>query len=166
MSAGIEIRLIRPEDDPEVYGRIVQDAYFSLPDYPRDPEGYDLVLAEVAQRAVEADVLVGLVDGRPAGCLTFVPDHTNVHAEHDDVDAACIRLFGIAPTAQGRGLGEAMVQWCIDRARSMGRRRVRLHTLTMMHGAQRLYERLGFVREPEQDESWDGVVGWAYRLDL
>ncbi len=100
MSAGIEIRLIRPEDDAEVYGRIVQDAYFSLPDYPRDPEGYDLVLAEVAQRAVEAEVLVGLVDGSPAGCLTFVPEHTNVHAEHDDADAACIRLFGIAPTAQ------------------------------------------------------------------
>lgn len=166
MSAGIEVRLIGPHDDPDAYGRIVQDAYFSLPDYPRDPEGYDLVLAQVAQRAVEADVLVGLVDGSPAGCLTFCRDHTNPHAEHDDPDASCFRYFGIDPAAQGRGLGEAMVQWCVDESRALGRERLRIHTLTMMRAAQRLYERLGFVRDPEHDEDWDGIVGWAYRLDL
>ena len=59
-----------------------------------------------------------------------------------------------------------MVRWCIAEARRLGRSRLRIHTLTMMQGAQRLYERLGFVREPDHDADWDGVVGLAYRLDL
>ena len=166
MSSGIEIRLLRADDDAAAFGRIVQQAYFALPGYPRDPGGYDDTLADVATRAAEAQVLVGLVDGRPAGCLTFVPDHVNEHAEHDDPDAACFRYFGIDPAAQGRGLGEAMVQWCIDETRALGMKRLRIHTLTMMFAAQRLYERMGFVRDPGRDEDWDGILGWAYRLDL
>jgi predicted N-acetyltransferase YhbS len=59
-----------------------------------------------------------------------------------------------------------MVQWCVDEARRLGRSRLRIHTLTMMLGAQRLYERLGFVRDPAHDAEWDGIAGLAYRLDL
>jgi hypothetical protein len=31
-----------------------------------------------------------------------------------------------------------------------------------MPGAQRLYDRLGFVRDPAGDDNWDGIVGLAY----
>jgi GNAT superfamily N-acetyltransferase len=54
----------------------------------------------------------------------------------------------------------------IERARSQGKERLRIHTLTMMHRAMRLYVRLGFRRDPSYDEDWDGIVGVAYVFDL
>ena len=68
---------------------------------------------------------------------------------------------------QGRGLGSALVEACIERAQSAGRPRIRLHTTEMMVAAQHMYERLGFWRTPEED--WEAAPGFwlrAYRLDL
>lgn len=48
----------------------------------------------------------------------------------------------------------------------LGRRRLRIHTLESMRGAQQLYAKLGFERVPELDEDWDGIVGLAYVLHL
>jgi GNAT superfamily N-acetyltransferase len=164
-SSAVLVRRIAPTDDAARAGAIVQAAYFALDSYPRE-DHYDRMLADVATRAAEADVVVAIVDERIVGCLTFVSGHDNPHFEFVDDDAASFRYFGVDPDASGRGVGEAMVRWCIDEARRAGRARLRIHTLTMMQGAQRLYERLGFVRDPAHDEQWDGIVGLAYRLDL
>jgi ribosomal protein S18 acetylase RimI-like enzyme len=88
-------------------------------------------------------------------------------SEVDDPDAASIRMLGVAPDARGQGVGEALVRECIDRARQSGRRRIRLDTRTTMTGAQRLYERLGFRRDPAHD--WSpaaGVLLLGYVLEL
>ena len=143
----------------------MQDSYLSLAGYPRDPE-YDAKLGEVRARAHEADVVVGVLDDEIVACLTFVPAHDNAHAEFDDLDATSFRYFGVDPRIHGRGVGSAMVDWCIAETRRLGRRRIRIHTLTMMDAAQRLYERFGFVRDPEHDRDWDGIVGLAYRFDV
>jgi len=165
MPPSIEIRRLAPGDDAARAGRIVQASYFALEGYPHD-EVYDAILGDVATRAREADVVVALLDGELVSCLTFVADDANPHAEFRDPEGSSFRYFGVDPAAQGRGVGEAMVGWCVAEARRLGKRRLRIHTLTMMHAAQRLYERLGFVRDPSADEDWDGVVGLAYRLDL
>jgi GNAT superfamily N-acetyltransferase len=162
-SPAVHVRRLCPDDDADAAGRVVQDSYFALDGYPRHDE-YDRILGEVRVRA--DDVVIAEIDGRIVGCLTFVPGPDNPHAEFDDPDAASFRYFGVDPSAAGRGVGEAMVRWCVDEARALGRSRLRIHTLTMMHGAQRLYERLGFVRDPAHDGVWDGIVGLAYRLDL
>lgn len=31
-----------------------------------------------------------------------------------------------------------------------------------MTGAQRLYERMGFVRDPSLDADWGGIIGLSY----
>ena len=110
--------------------------------------------------------MVAELDSRLVGCLTYVAGVVEEHAEHGDPDAATFRYFGVDPAAQGRGVGEAMVRWVIDRAQSDGKRRVLIHTLEVMRGAQRLYERLGFVRDEANDEDWDGIAGLAYRYDV
>ena len=159
----VEVRPITPDDDAKAAGAIVQQAYFALPGYPRDPE-YDVLLVDVPTRAVEAQVVVAVDDGRIVACLTYVADHTNVHAEFDDADAASFRYFGVDPSVQGAGVGEAMVQWCIAEARRTGKHRLRIHTLESMPGAQRLYLRMGFERDPDNDEDWDGIKGLAFVL--
>ena len=155
------VRLLQPDDDQQMLGRLVQHAYFALPGYPHDPD-YDDSLADIAGRVGEAQVVVAELDGELVGCLTFVPDQTSDHHEFDDPYCASFRYFGVSPAAQGQGVGEAMVRWCIDAARAAGQQRLRIHTLETMPGAQRLYQRLGFARDPEGDEEWDGIKGLAY----
>jgi ribosomal protein S18 acetylase RimI-like enzyme len=78
-----------------------------------------------------------------------------------------IRLVGVAPPARGRGAGEALTRVCVERARRADCSRVVLATLPAMEAAQRLYERLGFVRAPSRDHagpSGDSIL--AYELAL
>ncbi len=161
----IEVRPAREGDDLDEAGRIVHRSYVSLPGHPHDPE-YDHQLTQAEARMVDTVVVLGFLDDELVGCLTYVPDHANPHAEHGDPGAATFRYFGVRPEVQGRGVGAAMVQWCADRARADGLQRLRIHTLSTMHGAQRLYEHLGFLREPDRDEDWDGILGIAYVLHL
>ena len=160
----LEVRLLQPADDAEVLGAIVRRAYFALPGYPRDPE-YDIEIGAIAERPAGDDVVVAVLDGTPVGCLTYVGPHSEFFEFHDP-DGASFRFFGVDPFVQGRGVGEAMVHWCIARARHDRRRRLRIHTLDSMPGARRLYERLGFERDPDNDEDWDGIRGIAFVMHL
>lgn len=112
------------------------------------------------------EVLVAEVEGRVVGCVTFADGQTAL-SEVEDPNSATIRMLGVAPEARGRGIGEALMLSCIDRARASGRQRVRLDTRTSMASAQRLYERLGFRREPAHDWSpAPGISLLAYVLNL
>lgn len=160
--------LIRPltrGDDLRSAGEIVRRAYFDLDGYPHHPD-YDEIIADVSSRVDDALVLGAFLDDQLVGCLTYVGSVDNAHAKHDDPSAASFRYFGIDPEAQGSGVGEAMVRWVIERARHDDKQRVIIHTLTMMDAAMHLYERLGFVRLPEQDFCWDDVKSLAYVLTL
>ena len=159
------IRALTHDDDLHGAGEVIRRAYFGLDGYPHDPD-YDEVIADVASRVDDTLVLGAFFGDCIVGCLTYVGSVDNAHAEHDDSSAASFRYFGIDPTAQGSGVGEAMVLWVIERARNDGKQRVLIHTLTMMTAATRLYERLGFVRAPEQDACWDDIDGLAYVLAL
>lgn len=73
-------------------------------------------------------------------------------------DEAEFRMLATAVPARGRGVGEALVRACIDRAKRAGAPRLVLSTGHDMRAAHRLYERLGFVRLPERD--------WKPRPDM
>jgi GNAT superfamily N-acetyltransferase len=161
----IEVRPADTGDDLELAGRIVQQAYFDVPDYPHD-EWFDAELADVAGRPEAARVVLGFLDGQLAGCLTFVAATTSELYEFADGDATTFRYFGVTDAARGTGLAPAMVQWCIAETRRLGVGRIRIHTLDVMHTAARMYERLGFARDPQGDEDWDGAIGLAYVLDV
>ena len=76
-------------------------------------------------------------------------------------------MLAVAPEAQGRGVGEALVRACIDQARADGRERLLLHTTSWMPAAHRLYARLGFERDPARDWSPIPEVPLiAYKLEL
>lgn len=160
----ILVRPVRPEEYDPV-GELVVEAYRTLGDV--GDEVYEQQhLRDVAGRMASAEVLVAEVGGRVIGTVTFV-DGLAALSEVDDPDAATIRMLGVATQARGRGVGEALLRACIDRACASGRRRVRLDTRTSMTSAQRLYERLGFQRDPAHD--WSpaaGVLLLGYVLEL
>jgi ribosomal protein S18 acetylase RimI-like enzyme len=82
-------------------------------------------------------------------------------------EEAEFRMLAVRPAGRGRGVGEALVRACIDRAKSQGRPRLVLSTGPEMLAAHRLYERLGFQRTPERD--WaphPGIDLRAYVMEL
>ena len=72
-------------------------------------------------------------------------------SEFNDPAAAGIRMLAVDPARQGTGAGLALTHWCVERARSAGRRRVVLHSTPVMTVAHGIYGQLGFVRSPELD---------------
>lgn len=136
-------------DEAERIGCLTVAAYATL----GEPLGdYVAVLRDVAARLDTCEVAVAedSDDGSLLGTLTYVPG-LGPYAEWDDPDAAGIRFLAVDPAARGRGVAEALVRWAMARAEAQGRARLLLHTTDHMHTAQRLYERLGFVRAPELD---------------
>jgi GNAT superfamily N-acetyltransferase len=154
-----EVRRVRP-DEVAAASAVVVAGYRDL--LPTLDEGYERELADVADRAERAEVLVALLDERVVGCVTYVPG-LGPYAEFEDPDAAGIRMLAVHPDAQGRGVGAALLRACVDRARDAGRGRVVLHSTEPMAAARWLYEREGFVRVPERDwEPEPGLVLLGY----
>jgi ribosomal protein S18 acetylase RimI-like enzyme len=157
------IRAVRPSEY-EIAGELTVEAYRTL-SHAGD-EAYERELRDIAGRRDDSEILVAEVGCRVVGCVTFV-DGLKALSEVDDPDAATVRMLGVVPEARGRGVGEALMRECIDRARQSGRKRVRLDTRTSMTSAQRLYERLGFRRDPDHDWSpAPGILLLGYVLDL
>ena len=161
--------VIRPPEPSELapLGDLVLAAYEALGALEGDDE-YVPELRDVARRAREAVVLAAVEDatGDLLGCVTYVPDPANPWAEHLREGEATIRMLAVAPTAQGRGVGTALVAVCLERARAEGRRAIFLHSLPIMEAAQRIYARFGFRRVPERDWVFPDFLLMGFQLDF
>ncbi|MBZ3903690.1 GNAT family N-acetyltransferase [Streptomyces griseiscabiei] len=139
-------------DEYTTLGEITAQAYLGdgLLDFG-ESDAYLGELRDVAKRAAAADVLVALADDRVLGGVTFVPAGGPM-ADIARPGEAEIRMLAVAAEARGRGVGEALVRACVERARTVeGCARLVLSTQRSMHAAHRIYERLGFTRTPERD---------------
>jgi GNAT superfamily N-acetyltransferase len=148
-------------------GDLTVRAYAQLPGRPTS-NGYAAKLRDVASRARDAEVLVAVADdGRLLGGATYVGDPASPWAEFTASDEACFRMLAVAPEAQGGGVGGALIEACVERARRDGKGRLSLLTTPNMTAAHRLYERFGFRRAPESDIIVeDGLQLRSYALDL
>lgn len=149
--------------DFEAAGDVAVAAYRSI-----DPNlgAYEARLRDVGARARHAAVLVAVADGRVIGTATYVGDAASPLAESDDPDDAGLRMLAVSPDAMGHGTGTALVSEAIERARRDGRRRLVLLSRPTMKAAHAIYDRLGFERAPELDETFPDVtlLGFALRL--
>jgi len=76
--------------------------------------------------------------------LTFIPG-----LSHRGGRRAQIEAVRIATAHRGRGLGEMLLRWAIDRARERGCHLAQLATDKSRTDARRFYERLGFKASHE-----------------
>ena len=162
-TSAFTIRPILPSDYPAV-GRITLDAYEGNRDDLDDD--YRAELLDVAARAGACAVLVAVGrDGALLGGVTYVPGPDNPMSELERDGEAGIRMLAVDPAAQGLGVGRALTLACLERARREGRSGMALFTRPANVPAQRLYESLGFVRDPERD--WQYARGhwlWAFKV--
>ncbi len=159
------IRPVEPADY-EALGRITLDAYEGNRDELGDV--YRDELRDVAARAAACPVLVAVAsDGGLLGGVAYVPGPDNPMSELERDGEAGIRMLAVDPATQGLGVGRALTMACLERARHEGRTGMALYTRPANGPAQRLYESVGFARDPERD--WQYARGrwlWAFKLSF
>jgi ribosomal protein S18 acetylase RimI-like enzyme len=144
----LEVRRASGPAEIAAAGRVVAAAYetddFASADYRSR-------LGQAQDRADNAELLVAVdADGAVLGSVTYSLAG-QPYAEVSRPGEAEFRMLGVDPRARGRGVGEALVQACLDRARRDGATAMAICTMPEMTSAQGIYTRLGFVRDPERD---------------
>ncbi len=163
MTTAVHVRPATGDDHARI-GAILAHGYRDFGpgpyrDYVTDP-------AQWADRATAT--LVAVDDGdRVLGVVAFALAGTPLHEPVvPPMGDASFRFLAVAVDARGRGVGQALVRACLDRARDAGARRVAIFTMDFMGAAQHLYAGLGFRRRPDLDVEFPGGAGLALTHDL
>ena len=159
----MELRRALPDELGDV-GDLTVEAYAPFTLGPADP--YVARLRDARSRDREAELWVAAEGDRLLGTVTYCPPGSPWRELAGD-DEGEFRMLAVAPDAQGRGVGAALVALCDERASLHGASAMVLSSLRDMREAHRVYERLGYTRRPELD--WEPVPGVhliAYRKEL
>jgi len=143
----LTIRPVEPHEYADA-GRVTVEAYRQS--YDGLTDGYLASLADVAGRVAQGEVWVAL-DGDEIVGTVWVPrpgERLSPLAEDGELD---FRQLAVAPSARGRGVGEALTRHVLDLARARGARRVVMNSGPEMLGAHALYLKLGFRRLTERE---------------
>jgi GNAT superfamily N-acetyltransferase len=157
------VRPARPQEYAEI-GRLLVAAYGPSGMAPEEP--YWESLRDTVARTRDAEVWVAEVGGRLAGTVTWA-GHGSGQREIAAEGEAEFRMLAVDPARQGEGIGGALVDAVVRRARDDGYTAVVMSSSTWMTTAHRMYEQVGFRRLPERD--WTPVPGIdlvAYGLRL
>jgi GNAT superfamily N-acetyltransferase len=166
---GLRIRDARSDDRDaiEAVTLAAYEQYAAL--MPAHWEGYrQNILATLAAAQPDAQI-VAEEEGRIVGTVLLYPAGTvmaGFGGESITLAEPEVRLLAVAPEARGLGVGVALMNECIRRARQSGAAALTLHTTDIMQAAMRLYARLGFRRAPELDLPVPGETIKGYRLGL
>jgi predicted N-acetyltransferase YhbS len=135
--------------DPDAWAGLAEAIRIGL-----DAGGAERIVAERGER------LLGSV-------MLFPPAADAYPGETGPANWPELRLLAVAAEARGMGVGQALVEECVRRARRMGAAELGLHTSISMAAAMRMYQRMGFVRAPDHDFHPEGAeFVEAYRLPL
>jgi GNAT superfamily N-acetyltransferase len=152
----VRLRHAHPDEHTAI-GELTVTAY-AADGYLTPDDDYADELRGAARRAADAELVVAVDEqrGGPSTTSTLLGTVTfclngSAYAEVSQAGEAEFRMLAVTPAARGQGVGQALVRWCLDRAREQGCGGLALCSLDRMHTAHRLYENLGFVRLPERD---------------
>lgn len=170
-AVAVTLRDLRPEER-EAAERLTLAAYGE----------YAAVMAPAAWAGLERAVRAALADpgqaervvaergddGTLAGSVMLYPAAADAYGgEIGPLRWPEVRLLAVAPTARGLGVGRALMDECVRRARAAGATSLGVHTSRSMRAALAMYAAMGFVRVPEHDfHPEGGEVVEAYRLPL
>jgi predicted N-acetyltransferase YhbS len=145
------VRLATPDDHAAIRGVIT--AAYAQYEMAIGPEAYDRYLADLldlTRHASHGPLVVAEVDGVVRGSAAFYPESA---AQGLGWPAGWSggRALAVHPDARGQGVAQALVAACEELAHLYGAPVFAFHTLELMSGAIRLYERLGYCRAPAYD---------------
>ena len=170
---GLEIREIL-RDEYELLGQLMVEVYSNLDGFPTQNEqpAYYEMLANIGSFAEQKDtqVLVAISAEREmVGGVVYFGDMARYGSggtATTEKNASGIRLLGVDPRSRGAGVGKALTNACVQRARDRGHSQVILHTTQSMQVAWHLYQKLGFERSLDLDFTQEELPVFGFRLRL
>ena len=116
-----------------------------------------------------AKIYVTELDGQIVGSIVLFPPSIQAYDWSETVqEFPEIRMLSVDPEIRGKGIGKALVEYCIKISKEQETEQIGLHTASFMTKASSLYESMGFERIPELDlePMNDGVIVKAYTIKL
>lgn len=147
--------LIRPAR-PDEFERVADILTAAYAPFMSDDADYMAELRDTAKRAAASEVLVAAEGEAVLGTITFVPDG-GLMSEVARPGETEFRMFGVDPATRGRGIGLALMTHIVEATRGAGKSGIACSSRAEMTAAHRIYERLGFRRDPSRD--WSPVPG-------
>jgi GNAT superfamily N-acetyltransferase len=150
----VSVRLATPGDEATV-SRLLLEAFEPYRDeYTAGGFADTTASPDVVRERFEIGHVWLAFDGDEAvGTVTALPDENGGEGVY-------IRSMAVSPKAQGRGVGQKLLETVEDDARARGEKRLHLYTTFVLPAAQPLYEKNGFVvvRETAPEE-WHDMGG-------
>ena len=113
-----------------------KDAYLDWPTF-REKVGRMSALADVGE------IIVAEVNGKIVGAVAYVGPGAP-KAEFFRPEWPIMRMLIVAPTSRSHGIGRALAEECLRRAKRDGASEFALHTSDIMQVALPMYKRMGF----------------------
>lgn len=151
--------------EAEAVGAMTLEAYDTYGPMEGDYRGY---LADPLRRLDGCTaLLVAERDGDLLGTASFVlPGDAEWEGRPEPEADSGMRVLAVRPGAEGQGVGRALVDACLQRARERRCHRMIVTSMEWMTRAHRLYTGFGFVRRPDLDVRFPGGRGVTFTLDL
>ncbi|HWH31397.1 MAG TPA: GNAT family N-acetyltransferase [Egibacteraceae bacterium] len=163
MSGDLTIREAR-DDELDIVASLIVDAYAEYA-ARMSPDAWSFFAQDIANvrgRLGDARLLVAERDGRLIGSVTLYTDWRGAQS-----GTYSMRLLAVPPECRGQGVGRALMEDGIARARAAGVSRLVLTAVQEMESVRDLSEHLGFVRDRSLDhEPAPGVRAEGYALHL
>lgn len=164
----ITLRESHPGEDLEIGGLLLLS--FTTTNLRKTPttetrDARVIELLSVHKRRKCGFVRVLELGRRVIGTYSLMRPHTEENLSWRK-DTAYLRCLAIDPEFHGSGLSGKLLRDAVDLAQGMGVAGITLDVFAEAHGVGRLYEKFGFVRDPEGDSSKQGNHLLGYYLKL
>jgi GNAT superfamily N-acetyltransferase len=141
-----EIRLRDYESaDAEDLNRITVSAFDQFRDRYDDWPAMLAGLSKTSALGASGEVIIAELQHKPAGAVAYFGPKSQKAAFFDQ-RWPIIRMLVVDPAFRGKGIGRALSDECIARAKRDGSPIIALHTSPIMSVALPMYLRMGFVK--------------------
>lgn len=151
------------EKDAAIVGELTERAY-RADGFPISDK-YAARLRDAATRINDATVLVAERNAQIVATITLAI-HGSPFAEIARPEELEVRMLAVSPEQRRQGVAETLMSAAMKHAQNLGLRALVLSTETPMSSAHRLYEKLGFTRQPERDWPVGDYDLFVYARDL
>ena len=140
----VRIRQANPADVPVLEGLLLEAAHWVDALGVVMWEEGELARERLSEEAASGQFFLAEVGGVPAGVIRFQLEDRLFWPDRPAGEAAFVHRLAVSRRFKGQGVSSALLDWAVDRARSLGRRYLRLDCDASRPKLRTLYERFGF----------------------
>jgi ribosomal protein S18 acetylase RimI-like enzyme len=136
------IRDFQPSDAPEVDALALR-AFEQFKDAYDDWPAFQAKIENMSSLAEVGEIIVAETGGQIVGAVAYVGSGA-LKSEFFRPEWPIMRMLVVSPASRGRGIGRALAEECLRRAKRDGASVFALHTSELMRVALPMYQRMGF----------------------